>query len=459
MYQAGGGEPFVMIMIKKGLDLPIGGVPDQVVENAFSPGTVAVIGPDYVGMRPSMAVKVGDRVKVGQPLFEDKKNPGIGFTSPASGTVTAINRGERRAFQSLVIAVKGQDAVRFSSYTGRHVETLQTDDVRKLLLESGAWTSFRTRPFSRTPAPDAIPHAIFVTAIDTNPLAPRVETVLSNNSTIFEQGLRVLKKLTPGKLYLCIAPGSQIAGTNLSDIHTEEFSGPHPAGLAGTHIHFLDPVSADNTVWYIGYQDVAAIGHLFKTGAIFTERIISLAGPQVKRPRLLKTRVGACVSDLIKGELKDGKNRMISGSVLHGRTAEGPYDYLGYFHNQVTVLLAGAERKLLGWAFRGYDKFSFTATLLSRFIRHGEFAFTTSTYGSRRPLVSVESFEKVMPLDIQPFFLLRALLTKDTEQAQALGCLELDEEDLALLSFVSPSKHDFGSVLRETLMQIEKEGL
>ena len=447
-----------MITIKKGLDLPMTGTPDQVVEDAFLPGSVAIIGPDYVGMRPSMTVKVGDRVKVGQHLFEDKKNPGIGFTSPASGTITAINRGERRAFQSLVIAVKGHDAARFSSYTGRDIATLQADDVRSLLLESGAWTSFRTRPFSRTPVLDATPNAIFVTAIDTNPLAPCVETVLSDYSTIFERGLRVLKKLTPGKLYLCKAPGSQIAGTNLSDIHTEEFSGPHPAGLAGTHIHFLDPVSVDNTVWHIGYQDVAAIGHLFKTGEIFTERIITLAGPQVKRPHLLKTRVGACVSDLLTGELKDGMNRVISGSVLHGRTAEGPFDYLGHFHNQITVLLAGAERKLLGWAFRGYDKFSFTATFFSRFIRHGEFAFTTSTYGSRRPLVSVESFEKVMPLDIEPFFLLRALLTKDTEQAQALGCLELDEEDLALISFVSPSKHDFGLILRETLTLIEKEG-
>ena len=447
-----------MITIKKGFDLPITGTPDQVVEDAFHPGSVAVIGPDYAGMRPSMMVQVGDRVRVGQHLFEDKKNPGIGFTSPASGTITAINRGERRAFQSLVIAVKGHDAARFASFTGRDIAALQKDDVRSLLVESGAWTSFRTRPFSRTPAPDTTPHAIFVTAIDTNPLAPCVETVLSNYSTIFERGLRVLKKLTPGKLYLCKAPSSQIAGTDLSDVHTEEFSGPHPAGLAGTHIHFLDPVRADKTVWYIGYQDVAAIGHLFKTGAIFTERIISLAGPQVKRPRLLKTRVGACVSDLMKGEIKDGQNRVVSGSVLHGRTAEGPFDYLGHFHNQVTVLLAGAQKRLLGWAFPGVDKFSFTATFLSRFISHGEFSFTTSTYGSGRPLVSVESFEKVMPLDIEPFFLLRALLTKDTEQAQALGCLELDEEDLALISFVSPSKHDFGSILRETLTLIEKEG-
>ncbi len=447
-----------MITIKKGLDLPITGTPTQLVEDAYLPGTVAVIGPDYAGMRPSMTVKVGDRVKVGQHLFEDKKNPGVGFTSPASGTVTAINRGERRAFQSLVIAVKGHDAASFASFTGRDIATLEADDAKSLLLESGAWTSFRTRPFSKSPAPDAIPHAIFVTAIDTNPLAPDVKTVLSRYSAVFEQGLRVLKKLTPGKLYLCIAPGTQIAGAGLNDVYTEEFSGPHPAGLAGTHIHFLEPVSVDKTVWYIGYQDVAAIGHLFKTGAIFTERIISLAGPQVKRPRLLRTRVGACVSDLIKNEIKDSENRVISGSIFHGRTAEGPFDYLGHFHNQVTVLPAGAQRKLLGWAFPGLDKFSFNATFFSKLVRHGKFSFTTSTYGSLRPLVSVESFEKVMPLDIEPFFLLRALLTKDTEQSQALGCLELDEEDLALLSFVSPSKHDFGSILRETLTLIEKEG-
>ncbi len=446
-----------MITIKKGLDLPVAGAPQQVVEDAFSSGSAAVIGPDFPGMRPSIKVSVGDRVRIGQELFEDKKNPGVVFTSPADGTVEAINRGKRRAFESLVISNRGHDRVSFSSYRGKDVKSLDEGEVRALLIESGAWTGFRTRPFSKSPAPGSQPSAIFVTAMDTHPLAPEVEVVLGNFQSWFVSGLKVLKKLT-GKIYLCKAPGSTVPGTDLEGIRTEEFSGPHPAGLAGTHIHFLDPVSDKKTVWSIGYQEVAAIGHLFRTGEVLTERIISLAGLPVKRPRLLRTEIGSCISDIVRGELKDGENRIISGSVLNGRAAAGPFDHLGRFHYQITVLPTGEKRKFLGWAFPGTESFSATSTFISRLLRRGQYDFTTSSFGSLRPILPVEIFDRVMPLDIQPFFLLRALLTKDTDQARSLGCLELDEEDLALLSFVSPSRHDFGSILRETLTLIEREG-
>jgi len=304
-----------------------------------------------------------------------------------------------------------------------------------------------------------VPHSIFVTAIDTNPLAPPPEVVLSEEPRAFTQGLQVLQTLTNGSLYLCKAPGTNLPGCELDFVTVEEFSGPHPAGLAGTHIHFLDPVSEKKTVWTINYQDVIAVGKLFATGKLSTERVVSIAGPVVKNPKLVRTVLGANLQDLTEGNLEEGENRLISGSALSGRTGTGPFAYLGRYALQVTALKEGNHRDFLGWMGPGFDKFSVVPVFASSWFGQGKrFSFTTSTEGSKRAMIPIGTYEKVMPLDILPTFLLRALITEDTEQAKELGCLELDEEDLSLCTFVCPGKYNYGSLLRDSLTKIEIEG-
>ncbi len=448
-----------MITIKKGLNLPIAGAPSALIENGPTIRSVAVIGPDYIGMKPTLVVDVGDTVKKGQLLFSDKKTEGVIYTAPVAGKVTEINRGAKRAFQSLVIEPQGSDEETFTSYSDDALASLTREQVEENLLQSGLWTSLRTRPYSRVPAPGSTPHSIFVTAIDTNPLAPPPEVVLSEEPRAFTQGLQVLRTLTAGRLYLCKAPGTNLPGCEFDFVTVEEFGGPHPAGLAGTHIHFLDPVSEKKTVWTINYQDVIAVGKLFTTGKLSMERVISIAGPVVKQPKLVRTVSGASLQDLTEGNLEAGENRLISGSALSGRTGKGPFAYLGRYALQVTVLKEGNHRDFLGWMGPGFEKFSVVPVFASSWLGPGKkFPFTTSTEGSKRAMIPIGTYEKVMPLDILPTFLLRALITDDTEQAKELGCLELDEEDLSLCTFVCPGKYNYGSLLRDSLTKIEIEG-
>lgn len=454
--------------IKKCLELPLAGRPQPTVDAAPEPETVALLGADYIGLKPSLAVGVGDIVRRGQKLFEDRKNPGVSFTAPAAGTVKAINRGERRAFQSLVIELSEaersggpgvEDFARFESYRGP--EGLNADDVKALLLESGLWTAFRARPFGRVPTPESRPHSIFVTAMDTNPLAPPVDLVLrslAGGRADFELGLGLVAPLTDGEVFLCRAAGSAV-DAGASGARVEEFAGKHPAGTAGLHIHLLDPVHLNKQVWEIGYQDVVAIGRLFATGLLDVERIVSLGGPAVLSPRLLKTRAGAGLTGLIEGQLAPGENRVISGSVLDGRTSQGEvHGYLGRYHRQITVLAEDRQRRLLGWLAPGFDRFSVLPAFISRLLPRRSFAFTTNNHGESRAIFPLGTYEKVMPMDIPATFLLRALAAGDDERAVELGCLELLEEDLALSSFVCPGKNDFGSMLRDVLNRIEREG-
>ena len=447
-----------MFRIRKGLNLPISGVPEQHVTTGASIRHVAIVGDDYVGMRPSMRVQEGERVVKGQALFEDKKNPGVLFTAPASGTVVAINRGERRVLQSVVIRIDGDEQRAFDRFDAADLAALSRDAVETQLLESGLWTAFRTRPFSKSPVPGTAPAAIFVTAIDTNPLSADPQPVILAQRKAFDAGLTVLTRLTSGKVHVCQASGGKLGGHSHGQVTFNAFAGPHPAGLAGTHIHFLEPVSLTKQVWHLNYQDVIAIGKLFTTGELCAERIIALGGPQAVNPRLVRTLLGADINELLAGEAKAGENRLISGSVLSGRHAVGAQAYLGRFHLQVSILQEGREKELFGWVLPGADKFSVTRTTLGHFLRHKLFNFSTSTHGGERAMVPIGSYERVMPLDILPTLLLRDLLAGDSDSAQALGCLELDEEDLALCTYVCPGKYEYGPVLREVLTRIEQEG-
>ncbi len=444
-----------MIKIKQGLDLPITGAPEQTVSAAVEVKSVAVIGFDYAGLKPTMRVKVGDRVKLGQVIFSDKKTEGVDFTAPAAGVIKEINRGERRVLQSVVIEIDGDEAEQFTKYEASQLSSLTAEQAQENLVKSGAWTALRTRPFSKVPQPGSAPASIFVTAIDTNPLTVNPEVVIAEQSDAFVNGLTVLTRLTEGKVFLCKAEGASIPTTD--GVTVEEFAGKHPAGNAGTHIHFLDAVSATKTVWTIGYQDVIAFGQLFTTGELFTDRVVAVGGPMATKPTLLRTRLGANLSELLVGQVNGSNNRVISGSVWNGRNAAGPMGYLGRYANQVSVLEEGNQRELMGWLVPGTNKFSVLNIFASFLNPSKKFNFTTTTNGSERAMVPVGQFEELMPMDILPTQLLRALVTGDIVHSMELGCLELDEEDLALCTFACPGKYEYGPILRDNLTRIEKE--
>lgn len=456
-----------MITIKRGLNIPLAGEPQRRIKNAKPVRSVALVGDDYIGMKPTMEVREGDAVKLGQVLFTDKKTEGVKFTSPGSGKVAAINRGAKRKFESVVIELDGDEQVTFQTYQDTDLAGVPREQIRANLIDAGLWTAFRQRPFSKVPAITAEPAALFVQAIDTNPLAAPPELVLAEYKDYFIAGLHALRSVLNvdggTKIYLCTLPGASIPGRELDFVKTEEFSGPHPAGLPGTHMHYLCPVGPRRSAWHIYYQDVVAIGHLLLTGKLFTDRVISLAGPEVSNPRLLRTRLGANITELLDGEvpaerLNDKSVRVISGSVLSGRNAIEPWNYVGRFHHQICVIKEGLEREFLGWQMPGANKFSVKRAFASGWLGSRRFAMTTNTGGSPRAMVPIGSYEQVMPLDILPTQLLRSLIVGDTEQAQALGCLELDEDDLALCTFVCPGKYDYGPLLRLALSEIEREG-
>ena len=447
-----------MIKIKRGLDIPLAGAPSAEIESAPATRAVALLGGDYHGMKPTMAVQVGDVVKRGDLLFTDKKCEGVRYTAPAGGRVASINRGAQRAFQSVVIEIDGDEPALFQQYSSEAARELSPETIKQQLIESGQWTALKARPFGRVADPATTPAGLFITAIDTHPHAPDPEQLIALEAEAFEVGQVLLANMVACPVYLCAAPDAQMPQAAHERLSRHDFSGPHPAGLAGTHVHFLMGASVEKIAWTIGYQDVIAMGRLFLDGALYTDRIISLAGPAVSRPRLVSSRVGADLQALVAGEQHAEEARLLSGSVLGGRAVQSDTAYLGRYHQQVSLLSEGRDRAFMGWLSLGLQKHSVMGIYLSSWLGSKPLAMSTNTNGSERAMVPVGAYEKVMPLDILPTQLLRALLVGDTETAQALGCLELDEEDLALCTYVCPGKYEYGGILRDNLTQIEKEG-
>ncbi len=410
--------------IRRGLDIAISGAPRQEVGAEPRISTAALMIEDYPGLRPALKVAIGDRVAAGEVLFVDRRRPDISYTAPVAGTVlSTMGHAPRGPDHLLEIRIEG-DAARSFETPG---EEPTEDDARTLLLESGMWPALRARPFGHVPDPDARPDAILVTAMDSEPLAADAAFVISERKDDFSAGLKVLARLTDGPVHVCQAPGPILAPDAVT------FAGPHPAGLPGTHAHLLCPTDGGRSIWHLDYQDVIAMGGLFLRGAPSTERIISLAGPGVRDPRLCRVPPGASLGDLTAGELLDADMRVISGSVLSGRKAP----YLGRYHLQVSAIAEGWDA----------PKRSFPPRVTS-----------TALNGRRGPLVPVAAFERVMPFDIPPVPLLRALLVGDRDVARRLGCLELVEEDLALASYVCPGRTDYGRLLRAVLDDIEADG-
>ena len=450
-----------MIKVKKGLNVPISGTPADSLDASKKVRSVALLGSDYNGMKPTMLVEEGNSVKLGQALFEDKKNPGVIFTSPAGGKIESINRGARRTLQSVVIEIAdNEESVDFLPYRIEDLEIGNSAQIKRQLVNSGLWTSFRTRPFSKVPAINSIPANIFITAMDTNPLSANVDLIINLNKDYFKAGLKVIKTLTENNIHLCVGVDFSLSLDEDNTIIEQVFEGPHPAGLAGTHMHFLSPATLANVNWSINYQDVISFGELFLTGKLPNKKIISLAGPQVLKPRHVETRIGACTDEICAGELTHRDNRIISGSVINGREAIGPYAYLGKYHSQISVVCESSkvDREFMNWLNPGPRKFSQIPLFTSSLFRRKEFKFKTLMNGSDRAIVPIGVYEEVLPLNLLATVLMRYIAVGDTEKIQDLGGLELDEEDLALCSFVCPSKYDFGSLLRSNLNQIEVEG-
>ena len=450
-----------MIRIKKGLNIPINGSPTEEIVDSTRSRSVAILGNDYVGMKPTMLVEEGERVKLGQALFEDKKNPGVIFTSPAGGKVESINRGDRRVLQSVVIEVEQEEEIEeFNRYSEVELDKTTSAEIRSQLIKSGSWTAFRTRPYSKIPGVEEIPNNIFISLLDTQPLSPNPEIITNLNTDNFNFGLKVLKRLVDCPIHISTGPNSNLDLPEDDQVIKHIFSGPHPAGLVGTQMHYISPASLSNINWTIGYQDVIAIGAQFRTGKVFVERVVSLAGPQVNEPKYLKTRLGACTDEVTAGQLTQRENRVISGSVISGREAIGPYAYLGRYHNQISVVAEpnSKDREFMNWLTPGPRKFSKIPLFLSSLFPKKLYKFKALMNGSDRPIVPIGVYEEVLPLNFLPAMLLRNIVLMDTEKIQALGGLELDEEDLSLCSFVCPGKYDFGSLLRAGLTKIEVEG-
>ena len=450
-----------MIEIKKGLDIPISGSSEHKITDFKKPRSVALIGSDYHGLKPAMLVKEGDEVKIGQPLFEDKANLGVLFTSPAGGVIESINRGERRALQSVVIELdQNEEKVSFDSIKTTDFSNHTSNSIRESLINSGLWTSFRTRPYSRIPSVASNPAAIFLNCMDTNPLAMDPEIVISSNIEDFELGISAIKLLSDCPIHICTKEKSTLNIQLQDRVNKHTFAGPHPSGLVGTHMHFISPASLSNINWHLSYSDVILIGSFFKTGKIPTTTYVCLSGPKINHPRIISTRIGACIDEICAGELNQSDNRIVSGSLINGREATGPYSYLGKYHNQICVIEepSSSDRELFDWALLGRNKFSKLGIFITSLFKNKKFDIKASMYGPDRSILPLGVYEEVFPLNLLVTLLLRQLAVGDTEELQSLGVLELDEEDLALCSFVCPSKHDFGRLLRERLTTIETEG-
>ncbi|PID72188.1 MAG: NADH:ubiquinone reductase (Na(+)-transporting) subunit A [Desulfobulbus propionicus] len=450
------------LTLKKGLDIPAQGEPRQEIRQGKKVTRIALVGDDYIGLKPTMLVKEGDRVALGQPLFTDKKNPAVLFTAPGSGRVEAIHRGAKRKFLSLVISLEGEEEKDFSELIPKSPQAAPPAVLREVLLESGLWTAFRTRPYGKVAGGNDTPSSLFVTALDTNPLAADPLVILENQRELFKQGLAVVKHMLDVPVHLCMRPTAKATegGAELEGVEMWGIEGPHPAGLPSTHIHFIDPVQAGKQVWHICYQDVIRIGHLFTHGRLSVEQIVALGGEGFVDPSLVRTRMGASLDELCAEEI-DTKSewRLLSGSILDGRIKDQETGFLGRYHRQVSVLEEGDGSSLLGWVVPGKKRFSITGLFTSALSSPGSrFPFLTALWGGKRAIYPLDVYDRVMPMDILPLPLLKSLAVKDTEKSSALGCLELIEEDLALCSFVCPGKNDFGPMLREVLNTIEKEG-
>ncbi len=447
-----------VVKIRKGFDVPIhGGLESALVQDGPKIHHVALKPQEAWGIKVKLLVHIGQKVKLGEPLFYDKRDEAVLFTAPGAGEVVEINRGKRRMVQSVVIRLDDQEEqLPFDAVDPVRAEA---DEIRGHLLRSGLWPCLRQRPYDKIAHSAQDPRSIFVTAMETQPLAPPPLAALEGREAHFRAGLVALTKLCSGRVRLCTRAGEDWSAFQVDGVEHTQFEGKHPAGNAGVHINALDPVGPGRTVWHLGYQDLADIGEFLGTGRIPTARVCALVGPAVKQPSLMRTRRGASTADLTEGRLEAAQPRLISGSVLGGWTAKpaSPYGYVGRWDNMLCVIDDAPKREFLGWLNPLGKRHTYTNSALAKFLRR-EYQFDSDTNGGDRAIVPIGSYDQVLPMDILATPLIKALAAGDLEGAEKLGVLELAEEDLALCEYVCPSKIPVTNLLRDMLERIEKEG-
>ena len=470
------------ITIRKGLDIPISGTAELRLTDARSIMTYAVKPTDFVGLTPRLVVEEGDIVHVGDALFVDKHNDRIRFTSPVDGHVKAIVRGEKRKLLEVVVEADFKPA----NSDCKSSPTLQTaDDIKAAMLQCGLWTMLRQRPFGTVANPDDKPKAIFVSAFDSAPLAPDYDFALQGKETFFAKGIEALSTLTEGRVHVCFRPNQKLAeqlSTLNSQLSTHIIKGPHPAGNIGTQIAKIDPINKGETVWTMTAQDVAVLGELVTTGFYRPEKVIAVAGPNIKNPHYYRIKAGACLAEIVKDQLLNNNypkmdandaakaNRVISGDILSG-TQIAIDGFIGAYDDLLSILPEGDYYDFMGWLMPGVRKFSFSRTFISGFMPKSTFKpmgielprfeslwkFDTNTHGDERPLVFTGNFERVFPFDIYPTQLIKACIVGDIDLMENLGIYEVVPEDFALCEFIDTSKTDIQAIIREALEQLRKE--
>ena len=468
-----------IITIRKGLDIPIAGAAEQRITNALGIDTYAVKPTDFVGLVPRLCVAEGDAVAAGDALFVDKHDERIRFTSPVSGKVKAIVRGEKRRLESVIVEAEKKDATVVFDIPQN------ADEIKALMLRCGLWTLLRQRPFGTVANPDDQPKAIFVSAFDTAPLAPDYDFVLQGKEEFFKKGLEALAKLTPGKVHVSFRPNQRLAkhlSPLTSHLSPHFVKGPHPSGNIGTQIAHIDPINKGDVVWTMNPQDVAVLGELVTTGVYRPEKIIAVAGPQIKNPHYYRINTGACMAGIVNEQVLNPEypkmasdetvkeNRIISGNILSG--TQLPADgFIGAYDSLLSIIPEGNYYDFMGWLMPGFKKFSFSRTFLSGFLapltsqlssltsQLSSLTFDTNTHGDQRPLVFTGDFERVFPFDIYPTQLIKACIVGDIDLMEQLGIYEVEPEDFALCEFIDVSKTDIQSIIREGLERIRKESV
>ncbi len=447
--------------LKRGYDIPLAGAAEKTLESAAVPDKVALLPNEFRGIKPRLMVKEGDLVKIGTPLFTDKQNPDIRFVSPVSGRVGAVNRGERRMLMEIIVENdKKGDTEKIGDWSEEAVKKMQRGELIRHLLAGGLWPFIIQRPFGIIANPEERPRDIFISAFDTAPLAAKTGFLLKEKMDDFQRGIDALVKLTEGKVYLSL-PKKDSLFAGIQGVEKNVFNGPHPAGNVGVQMHHIKPLNRGEIVWQVRPEAVALIGEFFRTGCFPTERIVAVAGSSLKERKYFKTITGAPFITLIPQEnIIDRSIRLISGNVLTGRTTRCG-SYIGFYDTLITVIPEGeTKRKLLGYFRPGFKTESFSKTFMSALIpTKKEYTLDTRLKGGVRAFVmSPTDYQKVLPMDIMPVQLAKSILAKDIEEMEGLGILELDEEDLALCSYICLSKTDFGKILRDGLNMIQKEG-
>ncbi len=445
------------IKIKRGLDIKLAGEANKMFSDLPLPETFAIKPPDFIGVTPKLLVKQGDEIQAGTPLFNDKNNEAINFCSPVSGEVIEIIRGEKRKI--LEVKILSDKEITYVDFSKASPNDLSREDIIQALLNSGVWPFIRQRPFGIIANPNETPKSIFISAFDSNPLAPDNDFILRGNDEEFQTGLDALRKLTDGKVHLNISGDITPATvfTNSRGVEINKISGPHPAGNVGVQIHHINPVNKGEVTWCLNPQDVLIIGKLFTLGKFDPVRVVALTGSQIKNPKYYKTLVGSSVKNIIiDGGLKEGENRIISGNVLTGKQI--PSDgYLNFYDSQITVIREGNEHEFMGWLAPGFHKFSLSRTFFSWLTPNKKYDLNTNLHGEERPFVVTGEYEKVFPMNIYPVQLLKSILIEDIEMMENLGIYEVVEEDFALCEFVCTSKIESQDIIRRGLDIIRKE--